>query len=116
MRKPKDPRELAEAILSRSTCKVQVGAVLADRHGTFAWGWNGVGPDGAGIHAEAHCLSRADLNRALGLYATMYIAAYRKGKRIVSAKPCDVCQGRLLWADVQKVMYRDSAGVWRRWR
>jgi hypothetical protein len=38
MRKPKDPRDLAIALLSRSPCSVAVGAVLEDGWGIHSWG------------------------------------------------------------------------------
>ena len=40
MRKPLNGKRLAEDILSRSECSVQVGAALVDSKGIFAWGWN----------------------------------------------------------------------------
>ena len=52
MLKPRDPRELAIDLLPRSTCAVQVAAVLADANGIFGWGWNSAG-SGFGEHAEA---------------------------------------------------------------
>lgn len=109
MLKPMDPRELAVDLLTRSTCKVQVAAVLADHAGIFSWGWNSSW-DGYGMHAEPHAITRANKRRLKG--ATIYVAARRKrNNKTVSAKPCDPCA---LW--VRKwglaVEYRNGDGVW----
>lgn len=104
-----DPRELVLALLKRSPCIVQVAAVLEDGTGVFAWGWNHSGPDGLGMHAEAHCLNRSNPHRLM--CATMYVAARRrKNGRAVTAKPCPDCQ-RAVWG-VGRVIYRDGNGVW----
>jgi deoxycytidylate deaminase len=112
MRKPEDPRELAIAIASRSTCAVQVGAVLADKHGIFAWGHNHMGSNGLGMHAEAHAFSRANPRRLKN--ATLYVAALRrKSKSTVTARPCEDCQ-RFVRACAQ-TFYRDRLGwIWLR--
>lgn len=110
MLKPADPRNLAIALLSRSICSVQVAAVLVDWGGIFSWGWNSVG-SGYGEHAEAACLRRANRRRLVG--AVMYVAARRrKSGNIITARPCDACQG--LVRRVGSIMYRDSVGEWRK--
>lgn len=103
------PTEVAEAMLRRSQCHVQVGACLADDWGIHAWGWNGMGPTGMGEHAEAMCLKRANRDRIEG--STLYVAArrHRNGK-IVTARPCDMCWALTLRC--KKVMYRDGKGIW----
>lgn len=108
----KDPREIAEAILTRSVCAVQVGACLADGWGVFSWGWNSSGAEGMGEHAECACLRRANFRRKFG--ATIYVAARRKRNgRIVTAKPCEGCEPLLKrWG--LKVWYRDGEGDWRK--
>lgn len=109
MNKHGDPRELVVGLLTRSTCLVQVAALLVDRYGVFAWGWNHAGADGLGMHAEHHCLSRTGLQRLAE--ATMYVAARRRrNNRIVTAKPCPSCQLRL--DGVGRIVYRDGNGVW----
>lgn len=109
MRKPNDPRELAVALLNRSSCAVQVAAVLADKWGIFAWGHNHAGRNGYGEHAEVHCINRSNPHRLHG--ATMYVAARRRrNNRIVTARPCEACQ-RAIWG-VGRVTWRDRNGVW----
>lgn len=107
--KPKDPRELAIAMMSRSVCNVQVGAVLADSWGIFSWGHNSSGFSGYGEHAEAHCLRRSNRRRVKG--STLYVAARRqRNSRPVTAKPCERCLQ--LITRCKHVTYRDGDGVW----
>lgn len=96
-------------MMERSTCAVQVGAVLTVKGKITATGWNSMGPTGMGQHAEAHCISRSYRKN---LYrSTLWIAAQRKrNAKTVTAKPCEVCQGLL--KDVGAVMYRDAKGDW----
>lgn len=109
--KGKDPREVAEALLTRSICNIQVAAVLADHFGIFSWGVNHAGPDGFGEHAEIHCLSRC--NRRRLEHSTMYVAARRmKNGKAVIAKPCPACEHALRY--VKEVVWRDSDGEWKR--
>lgn len=111
MRKPKDPRELAIAMLSRSTCSVGVGAVLADNWGIHSWSHNHIGFDGLGCHAEKDCLRRANRRRLAD--STLYVAARRKRNgRTVNARPCSDCQQII--QKVGYVIYRDGDGVWQR--
>lgn len=110
MYKPKDPKELAVAILTRSHCHVQVGAVLTDNYGIHSWGWSNSGPDGMGLCAERHALSRASRKR-LGA-STLYVAARRvRNGRIVGCRPCELCW-RAIVGRVKEVIYRDSDGRW----
>ena len=111
MQKPRDPRELAIDLLARSTCTVQVAAVLADSSGIFSWGHNHVGFDGMGQHAEAEAIRRANRKRLRG--ATIYVAAVRKrNQKIVSACPCEDCYLRIAAAGVKKIYYRGASGEW----
>lgn len=104
------PTEIALALLNRSTCSVQVAAVLVDDFGVYAWGWNSAGPDGMGEHAEEHCLRRS--NKARWDDSIIYVAARRKrNKRTVTAKPCEKCMSLL--KKVGGVMYQDGEGHWR---
>ena len=107
-----NPKELAVALMSRSRCSVQVGCVIADSNGVFAWGWNSSGPDGFGLCAERHAISRANKWR-LG-YATFYIAASRrKHGRPVIAKPCAKCQAVIDHYGAKRIYWRDHDGTWR---
>ena len=79
MEKNLTPRELALDLLDRSSCNVQVAAVLSDNHGIFAWGWNHnpTNPNKIkGIHAEAHAISRSNKKRLEN--AVLTVAARRK--------------------------------------
>jgi tRNA(Arg) A34 adenosine deaminase TadA len=111
--KPDDPRQLAIDLLARSTCSVQVAAVLADRQGIFSWGWNSVG-DGFGEHAEAAAIRRANKKRLTG--SRIYVASRRrKSGNPVRSKPCPMCEAllrgyELYWFDVS---WRDSDGSWK---
>lgn len=103
------PRDISATLLRRSVCVVQVAAVLSDKWGVHSWGWNSSGPTGYGLHAEAHCLQRANRKRVAG--STLYVAARRRRNgRIVTARPCPGCQ--TLIKDVQRIIYRDENGVW----
>lgn len=105
------PVDVTEALLTRSDCRVQVAAVIVDRWGIFATGWNHMGSDGYGCHAEAMALQRANRHRLRG--ATLLVASQRKrnGKPVCS-KPCPECQGMLQGRGLT-VKYRDSDGIWR---
>lgn len=99
-------------LLSRSTCAVQVAALLVDPFGPYCYGWNNSGRDGMGQHAEAHCLSRANKARLEG--STLYVAAQRVRRSgrigVVTARPCLDCQHLL--RGVKAVVYRDGKGEW----
>lgn len=83
--------------------------MLADANGIFAWGWNHSGPTGLGVHAEAHCLSRA--NKARLPDAVMYVAGQRsRNGRSVPSKPCAACAKAI--SKVGTVIWRDANGVW----
>lgn len=111
MKKPKDPRELAIAMTSRSNCAVQVGAVIADKWGIYAWGANHSGFDGLGCHAEVEAIRRANRKRLKG--STIYIAAVRKrNKKAVTSKPCPDCEKRLIAAQIGKVVWRANDDSW----
>jgi deoxycytidylate deaminase len=109
MIKPKNPTELAESILKRSVCAVQVGAVIEDEYGIQSWGWNSPG-SGFGMHAEEHAIRRGNRQRMHG--SVIYVAAVRKKSgRVVFAKPCVSCQ-RLIDNLSMTVRYRDKDGEW----
>lgn len=104
-----DPKDLVRALLDRSTCAVQVAAVLVDHFAIHSWGWNSAGPRGLGQHAEAHCFRRANWDRVYG--STLYVAARRqKNGNRVTAKPCEQCQKLVRFC--RGVVYRDGKGEW----
>lgn len=110
MYKPDDPRELVLDLIPRSICEVQVAAVIADRHGIFAWGWNSAGA-GLGLHAETHAIQRANKRRLSG--ATIYVASVRsRNNKTVFSKPCVECQRLLDKWDSLQVVFRDAEGNW----
>jgi pyrimidine deaminase RibD-like protein len=109
MIKPNDPRQLAVDILRRSICSVQVGAVIADAHGIFSWGWNNVGA-GFGQHAEVHAIERGRQSRLQG--ATIYVATIRRrNQKIITSRPCDDCLLMINSFGMQ-IVWRDRDGRW----
>ena len=108
--KGRTPQELCELLLKRSECSVQVAAVLSDKKGIFAWGWNHSGPDGFGEHAEVNALKRSNYKRVSG--AVLWVASRRKkSKSTINSKPCAAC-----WPFVRQcryVVYRNKAGEWK---
>ena len=109
MIKPDDPRKLAEALLNRSVCAVRVGAVIADKHGIFSWGWNSMGSSGYGEHAEAAAIRRANPWRLRG--ATIYIAGKRA--RQVYSRPCMDCERLIRGYRIYTIIYTDGKGGWK---
>lgn len=84
----RDARELASDLLERSTCKVQVAAVISNSHGIFSWGWNHCGPKGEGMHAEHHAISRCRNRRRLRGAKLTVIGRRKKNKNLVLSRPC----------------------------
>ena len=102
-----DPWKLAAKIMERSRCRVRMGAVLIDRRGAvFAWGWNSAGPDGLGLCAERHALSRANPGRLRG--ASMAVRGRHARSETVSI-PCTACFKALAKAGIAGVVHRDGA-------
>lgn len=106
------PKEVAESILSRSTCAVQVGCCISDRSGRLiGWGWNSMGPNGMGIHAEVHAILRSNRRRLEG--STVWVASQRKrNQKVLCSRPCAECRGFIKWAGVATVRWRDNNGRW----
>lgn len=105
----RDPREIVEQLLNRSTCSVQVAAVIADKWSVHSWGWNSSGSTGMGLHAEAHALLRS--NRSRLSRSTVYVASQRKrNQKPINSKPCEECQKLL--QGVKSVIYRDANSTW----
>lgn len=110
---PRDPRELAIDLLPRSTCRVQVAAVVADSHGIFGWGWNSMGSSGLGEHAEASAFRRANRDRLE--YATLYVASRRqRNNKWVMSRPCELCEKLIRKYDLFEVYYLTGQGKWER--
>lgn len=106
----RDPKELAIDLLPRSTCSVQVSAIIADRWGIFSWGTNHVGFDGYGRHAEIEAIRRANKRRLRG--ATIYVASQRnRNRKAVFSKPCPDCQ-RVIDSWGLDVVYRERDDWW----
>ena len=104
-----DPRELVASLCNRSSCRIKMAAVLSDRWGVFAWGWNGSGYDGMGQHAEEHAIGRANKNRLKG--ATITIAG--KGRKPVCSFPCiNRCLPLILKKRIKYIVFQDADGGW----
>lgn len=112
MRKDKSPQYLAKDMSERSTCAVQVGAVIVDSKGRiFSWGWNNMGSNGLGQHAEYHAITRCNHKRLKG--STIYVYGIRKrNQRVVLAKPCPKCMSLILDAGIATIVYCDKDGDW----
>ena len=83
----RDPRELAVDLLDRSSCKIQVAAVLWDASGIFSWGWNHERNGNEGEHAEEHAIKRANPKRLRGGRLTV-AARRKKNGQFILARPC----------------------------
>ncbi len=111
--KGKSPVKIVTGLLNRSTCNVQVAAILTDSKGrVVATGWNHAGPDGFGEHAEIHCLKRANPDR-VGKAVLWVIARRRKSGNPVTAKPCAACTPAV--KECLGVVYRHKDGLWYTW-
>lgn len=107
MNKGSDPKGLAIDLLDRSTCQVQVAAVIFDNHGIFAWGHNHMGFDGLGEHAECAAIRRSNRNRLRS--SSIAVAGRRKrNAKIVVAFPCAECQARLIKVGISDVWIQDN--------
>lgn len=110
--KNKTPFELVVELLDRSTCHVQVAAVLyyISQNKVWCWGWNHMGPDGFGEHAEIHCLKRANPSKVFKS-AILIAARRRKSGNIVTARPCIACLSAV--RECGAVLWRDKDGLWK---
>lgn len=105
MIKNKDYKELTRMIALRSSCKVQVGAIIYDSYGIFSWGWNHAGPTGLGMHAEVHAIKRANPTRLI--QATILVYAIRKNRVIIS-QPCFNCTKRIEKFNLRAIFYNQG--------
>lgn len=104
------PQLLAEMVMLRSTCNVQVGAVIADSHGVFSWFWNHVG-NGMGAHAEAEAIRRANRKRLKG--AEIYVASqWIHSGNISPSLPCPACMKKINAVGIYGIHYRIKSGRW----
>lgn len=109
------PKQLAVDLCARSSCQYKMAAVLHDKTGIFAWGWNSSGPDGMGQHAEDMALRRANRRRLEG--ATMTVAGIKpSGRGKVLSAPCSACMKLIMASGLKKVVYfqpqNDTNGGW----
>lgn len=115
------PREIALSLLSRSPCQTQVAAVLSDKKGHFAWGWNHPGYDGYGEHAEHHAIKRGNPQRLMG--ARITIASRRRSSgNLLLSRPCEChrhrgkegsCLTLLRRVGIATVEYVTPSGTWK---
>ncbi|OHB21372.1 MAG: hypothetical protein A2939_05065 [Parcubacteria group bacterium RIFCSPLOWO2_01_FULL_48_18] len=112
MNKNRTARDFVIDIASRSPCRIRVAAVLSDNHGIFSWGWNHPAPDGSGVHAEEHAISRANRRRLKGSRLTVF-GARRKNEAPVTARPCkDFCLLLALKYGIAVIEYGTKSGTW----
>jgi cytidine deaminase len=102
--------ELTSTIALRSCCNIKVGAVLYDKYGIFAWGWNHSGHNGMGQCAERHAISRANPSRLPR--SSISIVAIRRGKYICSI-PCVTCFNALIRRSIRAFSCFDQDKIWR---
>lgn len=109
--KDRSAQEILESLLDRSTCHVQVSALLMDRKNrVVSYGWNSAGPTGMGLHAEIHCLQRANPKRVAD--SILYVMARRrKSGNPVTAHPCAACAPAV--RECEACSYRDKDGLWK---
>lgn len=83
-----------------------MAAVLSDKYGIFAWGWNHLGNTGYGTHAEEHAISRANRNRLKGATITVY--GIRR-KTPVFSRPCEqVCMPIIEKVGIKEIQFFDK--------
>lgn len=105
------PRQLAQQLVGRSVCRVQMAAVIHDRTGIFAWGWNHMGLDGLGEHAEACAIRRANRKRLPGATITVAGQHARNSKWSISL-PCMDCMSLIQSVGISRIVYHDKT-AWR---
>ena len=96
------PLELACDLTRRSIVRVRMAAVLYDRRGIFAWGWN-YSNGRFGVHAEVAAMERSNPKRLKG--ANIAVAGFRKHGIEVTSRPCKDCWEGLYVAGVKQVTY-----------
>lgn len=115
MNRKRPPQEVVSKLCNRSSCNVQVGAVLVDRHGRiFAGQWNHAGPDGLGRHAEEEAIRHANPRRLPGAHLVV-IAKRRKNNRWVSSsRPCEArCLLLARKHGIASIEYITKSGEWK---
>lgn len=106
------PRQLALDILPRSICAVGVAAVIYDKFGIVGWGWNSMGADGMGEHAEIAAIRRCNRNRLDGS-SIVVVGRRKRNQKWVVAFPCAQCQSRLIKVGIINVTLLNSVGWFR---
>lgn len=109
------PIQLAFDLLHRSTCSVQVSAVIFARDKILSYGWNNMGHDGLGQHAELHALSRVRFNKKLLTNSEIVVLGKRRrNNSIVMSLPCANCLRYLQAINIQCVTIQDKANQFHR--
>lgn len=108
MNRNRPPRDLVLDLTERGDHRMfMMAAVIADSRGIFSWGWNHKFEkieDGNSTHAEVHTIRRANRSRLAG--ATIYVAGKKRNNgEIILAKPCPVCQRRILKTGITRIIY-----------
>jgi len=108
----KTPRDLAMDLFYRSSCSVQMAAVITDKNGRiFSWGWNSVG-NGEGKHAEDHAIGRANRKRLSGATITVAGRRVKTGKFVFSC-PCKRCAEIIKSRGIKNVNFITKNGEWK---
>ena len=126
---------IAEQVAKRSTClRRQYGAVIVKNDEIISTGYNGAArgeinccdagkcwresnniPHGVqyescvAVHAEQNAIISASRQEMLG--ATLYLAGFENGKKLLNAKPCVICERMIKNAGISKVIALDKTGV-----
>ena len=122
---------IALAVAKKSAClKKQYGAVIVKNDEIVSTGYNGncrgephcikcskidCNKDEAeystckSVHAEMNAIISASRNEMLG--ATLYLAGFENGKKLLNAKPCVICERMIKNAGISKVIALDKTGV-----
>lgn len=103
------PHQLALDLIDRSICAVGVAAVIFDNHGIVGWGWNSMGSDGYGEHAEVAAIRRCNRNRLDGS-SIVVVGRRKRNQKFVVAFPCINCQARLIKVNITNITLMNTNG------
>lgn len=107
-------RDLAINLCARSTCHTKMAAVISDHHGIFSWGWNHMGSNGLGLHAEEFAIERANPRRLRGSIIT--VAGYRRRGSLIISRPCDErCLPLIRRCGIKRIELIDNDKEWHIW-
>lgn len=108
MRTDLSPRDLAIDLLSRSTCKVQMAAVLSDKYGRiFSWGWNS-----GYVHAEEMAIKRANPKRLSGAKITVVGRRGKNGNSVYACPCAEKCYPLIASKNIRYVDFRANSGLY----